>query len=94
MEPMFRRPWRVPPTALIFEWITTRNWKRPGVVEPNMGSMAYVPLTVAKGGFAGETSVRERFGFSHRLMNAMMDARHRQAEREIARAISAITDSP
>jgi hypothetical protein len=50
--------------------------------------MAYAPLTVAKGGFARETPARERFGFFRRLMNAMMDAHHRQAEREIARYLS------
>ena len=50
--------------------------------------MAYAPLTVAKGGFATETPARNRLAFFRRLMNAMMIARQRQAEREIARYLS------
>ena len=50
--------------------------------------MAYAPLTVAKGGFASEAPARQRFGFFRRLMSAMMDARQRHAEREIARYLS------
>jgi hypothetical protein len=50
--------------------------------------MAYAPLTVAKRGFAAETTARKRFGFFRRFIDAMMVARHRQAEREIARYLS------
>jgi hypothetical protein len=47
--------------------------------------MAYAPLTVAKGGIASNAPTRNRPGFFHRFFNAMMVARQRQVEREIAR---------
>ena len=47
--------------------------------------MAYAPYTVARGGFTTEAPVRERPGFFHRLVAAMMISRQRQADREIER---------
>jgi hypothetical protein len=50
--------------------------------------MAYAPVTVAKSGFVTKTPTRNRLGFFRRLFNAMMVARQRQVEREIARYLS------
>ena len=47
--------------------------------------MAYAPVTVAKSGFVTKTPTRNRPGFFRRFFNAMMVARQRQVEREIAR---------
>jgi hypothetical protein len=47
--------------------------------------MAYAPSTVAPRDFAAtKTPARTRRGFFSRLFDAMMHARQRQAEREIA----------
>ena len=50
--------------------------------------MAYAPFTVAKGGIACSAPTRNRPGFFRRFFNAMMVARQRQVEREIARYLS------
>jgi hypothetical protein len=47
--------------------------------------MAYAPITVAKSGSATGAPTRTRPGFFRRFFNAMMVARQRQVEREIAR---------
>ena len=47
--------------------------------------MAYAPFTVAKGGIVTNTPTRNRLGFFRRFFNALMVARQRQVEREIAR---------
>lgn len=47
--------------------------------------MAYAPFIVAKGGIVANTPTRNRLGFFRRFFNAMMVARQRQVEREIAR---------
>jgi hypothetical protein len=47
--------------------------------------MAYAPFTVAKGGIASNAPTRNRPGFFRRFFNAMMVARQRQVEGEIAR---------
>ena len=50
--------------------------------------MAYAPSAVAPRHFTTETSPRTRRGFFRRLVDAMMLARQRQAEREIARYLN------
>jgi len=51
--------------------------------------MAYVPSTVATRDFAiSESAGSERRGFFRRLVDAMMQSRHRHAEREIARYLN------
>ena len=50
--------------------------------------MAYVPSTVAARDFISETRPRNRFKFFRWLADAMMLARQRQAEREIARYLN------
>ena len=47
--------------------------------------MAYAPITVAKSGSATGAPTRTRPGFFRRFFNAMMVARQRQVEGEIAR---------
>lgn len=50
--------------------------------------MAYVPSTVATRDLIAGTRPRTRFKFFRRLADAMMLARQRQAEREIARYLN------
>jgi hypothetical protein len=50
--------------------------------------MAYVRSTVATGDLLAENRQRSPFKFFRRLADAMMLARQRQAEREIARYLS------
>jgi hypothetical protein len=50
--------------------------------------MAYVPSTVAARDFISETRPRNRFRVFGWLADAMMLARQRQAEREIARYLN------
>jgi len=50
--------------------------------------MVYAPSTVAQRDFIAETPARTRRSFFRRFVDAMMLARQRQAEREIARYLN------
>lgn len=58
--------------------------------------MAYVPSAVAPRDLVVESPARTRHGFFRRFVDAMMLARQRQADREIARYLqnSKFTDEP